>query len=89
MGIQSKMLDPDPDSVNPDQKDLHIIRQIFNNVISFDPFFKVLLRIASRSPETRSVRRELCVVNTTSSPRVNWSIDVFGLNFVHVFSNST
>ncbi len=32
------------------------------------------------------MRRELCVFNTTSSTRVNWSIDVFGLNFVQVFS---
>ncbi len=80
MSIQSKMLDPDPDSVNPDPKHLHIIRYFFNNAIYFYSFLKVLLRIAPRSPETRSVRRKFCVLNTTSSTRVNLSIAA--LNFL-------
>jgi hypothetical protein len=44
MGIQSKMPDPDPDSVNPDPKHLHIIRHIYNNMIYFYHFLKALLR---------------------------------------------
>jgi hypothetical protein len=80
MGIQSKMLDPDPDSVNPDPKHLHIIRYFFKNAIYFYSFLKVLLRIAPRSPETRSVRRKFCVLNTTSSTRDNLSIAA--LNFL-------